>query len=94
MLGHVVSREGISTDPEKIRVIKEWPEPVDESQLRAFLGTAGYYRQFVPNYAQIASLCTALVKRGTVSDGQLSVRKLSRTSSTNCRVLPSWLFPS
>ena len=55
VLGHVVSREGISTDPEKIRVIKEWPEPVDESQLRAFLGTAGYYRQFVPNYAHIAS---------------------------------------
>ena len=55
VLGHAVSREGISTDPEKKRVIKEWPEPVDESQLRAFLGTAGYYRQFVPNYAQIAS---------------------------------------
>ena len=57
VLGHAVSREGISTDPEKKRVIKEWPEPVDESQLRAFLGTAGYYRQFVPNYAHIASPC-------------------------------------
>ena len=55
VLGHVVSREAISTDPEKIRVLNEWPEPVDESQLRAFLGTAGYYRQFVPNYAHIAS---------------------------------------
>ena len=55
VLSHVVSREGISTDPEKIRVIKELPEPVDESQLRAFLGMAGYYREFVPNYAHIAS---------------------------------------
>ena len=55
VLGHVVSGKGISTDPEKIRVIKEWPVPADESQLRAFLGTAGYYRQFVPNYAHIAS---------------------------------------
>ena len=55
VLGHVVSGEGISTDPEKIRVIKEWPVPADESQLKAFLGTAGYYRQFVPNYAHIAS---------------------------------------
>ena len=52
---HVVSREGISTDPEKVRVIKEWPVPVDEGQLRSFLGTAGYYREFVPNYAHIAS---------------------------------------
>ena len=41
MLGLVVSREGISTHPEKVRVIKESPVPVDESQLRAFLGTAG-----------------------------------------------------
>ena len=49
VLGHVVSGEGISTDPEKITVIKEWPVPADESQLKAFLGTAGYYRQFVPN---------------------------------------------
>ena len=31
---------GISTDPEKVRVIKEWPAPEDESQLKAFLGTA------------------------------------------------------
>ena len=55
VLGHVVSGKGISTDREEIRVIKEWPVPADESQLRAFLGTAGYYRQFVPNYAHIAS---------------------------------------
>ena len=50
-----MSREGISTDSEKVRVIKEWPVPVDEGQLRAFLGTAGYYLEFVPNYADIAS---------------------------------------
>ena len=55
MLRHVVSWKGIATDPENIRVIKEWPVPADESQLKAFLGTAGYYRQFVSNYAHIAS---------------------------------------
>ena len=55
VLGHVVTRDGISTDPEKVRVIKEWPVPEDESQLKAFLGTASYYRQFVPNYAAIAA---------------------------------------
>ena len=41
MLGLVVSREGISTNPEKVRVIKELPVPIDDSQLRAFLGAAG-----------------------------------------------------
>ena len=55
VLGHVVTRDGISTDPAKVRVIKEWPVPEDESQLKAFWGTASYYRQFVPNYAAIAA---------------------------------------
>ena len=55
VFGHVVSREGISPDSEKIRVIKEWPESVDESQLGELLGMAGYYRQFVQNYAPIES---------------------------------------
>ena len=55
VLSHVMTRDGISTDPEKVRVIKEWPVPEDESQLKAFLRTASYYRQFVPNYATIAA---------------------------------------
>ena len=42
-------RVGISTDPEKVRVIMEWPVPGYEGQLKVFLGTAGYYREFVPN---------------------------------------------
>ena len=54
VLGHVVSQEGIFTNPEKVHIIKEWPIPPNATQLTAFLGTAGYYRQFVPNYAQIA----------------------------------------
>ena len=54
MLGHVVTRDGISTDPEKVSIIKEWPIPANATQLKAFLGTAGYYHQFVLNYAQLA----------------------------------------
>ena len=54
VLGHVVIRDDISTDPEKVRIIKEWPIPANATQLKAFLGTAGYYRQFVSNYAQLA----------------------------------------
>ena len=54
VLGHVVRQRGISTYPEKVYIIKEWPIPANVTQLKAFLGTASYYRQFVPNYAQIA----------------------------------------
>lgn len=49
ILGHVVNREGIATDPEKIKVIREWPVPNNISQLRTFLGCTGYYRQFIKN---------------------------------------------
>ena len=55
VFGHVVSWEGISTDPEKVRVVQEWPAPSNISQLRSFLGTAGYYRHFVPKYADLAA---------------------------------------
>lgn len=53
-LGHVVSAEGVETDPEKIRVLKEWPIPKSLKDLRSFLGFTSYYRRFVPGYASIA----------------------------------------
>ena len=70
------TRDGISTDPEKVKVIREWPVPENESHLKAFMGTSGYYREFVPNYADIAApLHSASQKRVNVLDGQLSVKK-------------------
>lgn len=53
-LGHVVSQEGIATDPEKTRAVDEWEVPKSESDLRSFLGLAGYYRRYVPHFSQIA----------------------------------------
>lgn len=55
LLGHVVSQDGVSTDPEKIQVLKNWSVPLDLTSLRSFLGCAGYYRQFIPHYADIAA---------------------------------------
>uniref|UniRef100_A0A3P8RRT6 Gypsy retrotransposon integrase-like protein 1 n=1 Tax=Amphiprion percula TaxID=161767 RepID=A0A3P8RRT6_AMPPE len=52
-LGHIVSRDGVKTDPEKISAIKTWPEPQTLKQLKSFLGFAGYYRRFVKDYSKI-----------------------------------------
>ena len=52
-LGHVVSADGIHTDPDKISALTTWPVPVNIKTLRTFLGFTGYYRRFVKDYAKI-----------------------------------------
>ena len=53
-LGHVVSSEGIHTDPSKIEAVKSWPVPQCTKDVRKFLGFTGYYRRFIKGYASIA----------------------------------------
>uniref|UniRef100_A0A3B1KCG7 Gypsy retrotransposon integrase-like protein 1 n=1 Tax=Astyanax mexicanus TaxID=7994 RepID=A0A3B1KCG7_ASTMX len=52
-LGHIVSRNGVETDPEKIQSLKNWPNPKNLKELRSFLGFAGYYRRFIQDYSKI-----------------------------------------
>ena len=52
-LGHIVSENGVQTDPEKVKALKEWPIPTNVKTLRSFLGFTGYYRRFIKDYAKI-----------------------------------------
>lgn len=52
-LGYVISDAGVATDPEKIRAVREWPTPTNITELRGFLGLAGYYRRFIQNFGVI-----------------------------------------
>lgn len=60
-LGHVVSAEGVATDPEKTKAVREWPTPTTVRDVRSFLGFASYYRRFVPKFAQAAGPLHKLV---------------------------------
>ena len=62
-LGHVVSADGVATDPEKTEAVTKWPTPRTLKELRSFLGFASYYRRFVPHFAQVAKPLHELVAR-------------------------------
>ena len=62
-LGHIVSAEGIRVDPSKISAIVNWNPPKNVSEVRSFLGLAGYYQKFVQGFSMIASLMTRLLQK-------------------------------
>ena len=62
-LGHVISAKGISVDPQKIEAIVNWKPPTNVSEVRSFLGLAGYYRKFVDGFSKIATPLTNLLKK-------------------------------
>ena len=63
-LGHIVSSEGIRVDPAKIEAIVNWKPPRNVTEVRSFLGLAGYYRRFVKGFSVIASSLTKLLRKG------------------------------
>ncbi|KAJ9544849.1 hypothetical protein OSB04_024556 [Centaurea solstitialis] len=62
-LGHVVNKEGIHVDPAKIEAIKKWEAPKTPTEIRQFLGLAGYYRRFIANFSKIAQPLTTLTQK-------------------------------
>ncbi|GJX63215.1 putative reverse transcriptase domain-containing protein [Tanacetum coccineum] len=57
-LGHVVNRDGIHVDPSKVESVKNWKTPESSTEIRSFLGLAGYYRRFIENFSKIAKPLT------------------------------------
>ncbi|KAI3743000.1 hypothetical protein L1987_60701 [Smallanthus sonchifolius] len=63
-LGHVVNEKGIHVDPSKIEAIKNWAAPKNLTEVRQFLGLAGYYRRFIEGFSKIAQTLTTLTQKG------------------------------
>jgi hypothetical protein len=62
-LGYVVTPQGIEVDSSKIDAIREWPTPSTVTQIRSFLGLAGFYRRFVRDFSSIAALYMSLQRK-------------------------------
>lgn len=62
-LGHIISAGGVAVDLAKVDVVTKWPPPRSVTEVRSFLGLAGYYRRFIEGFSQITRPMTQLLKK-------------------------------
>lgn len=97
-LGHIISEQGLSTNPAKIQAIMDWPPPKSVKELRGFLGLASYYRKFVKFFGIMAKPLTELLKKEaifiwtSVQDAAFSALK-SALCSSPVLALPDFTQP-
>ncbi|GJU25200.1 putative reverse transcriptase domain-containing protein [Tanacetum coccineum] len=65
---HVINGNGIHVDPSKIEAVKNWKAPRTPTEVRSFLGLAGYYRRFIKNFSKIAKSLTILTQKSKTFD--------------------------
>jgi len=63
-LGHIISSSGIVVDPSKVEAVSQWDTPKSVTEVRSFLGFAGYYRRFIEGFSMIALPLTQLTCKG------------------------------
>ena len=85
-LGHIITTEGVSTDPNKVSAITDLPRPTSAKQVSSFVSTCSWYRRFIPDFANIARPLTDLLKKGTTfvwtENQQLAFDKLKTSITT------------
>ncbi|WRX27658.1 hypothetical protein QQP08_020145 [Theobroma cacao] len=64
-LGHVISKDGVQVDPKKVEAVEKWPRPTSVTEIRSFLGLAGYYHHFVKDFSKIVTLLAMLTCKDT-----------------------------
>jgi len=86
-LGHVVSRDGVATDPDKTSRVSSWPIPKSVQEVQQFLGLASYYRRFVHDFATIARPLQRLTEQGRAFSWSLQCDTAFATLLTSAPIL-------
>ena len=63
--GHLISRDSVAVDPEKVKAVVEWTRPINMFEIWSFLGLIGYYRHFIEGFSKTLALLIALTKKNT-----------------------------
>ncbi|GKD86252.1 putative reverse transcriptase domain-containing protein, partial [Tanacetum coccineum] len=85
---HVINRDDIHVDPSKIEAVKNWEAPRTPSEVRLFLGLAGYYRRFIENFSKIAKFLTVLTRKSKTFDwGKEQERTFQTLKDKLCNAL-------
>ncbi|XP_073033805.1 uncharacterized protein [Primulina eburnea] len=92
-LGHIISEQGVSVDPKKVEAIKGWPQPKTVTEVRSFLGLAGYYRKFVEGFSSIAIPLTKLTQKNSKFIWNEACEKSFETLKTKLSSTPVLILP-
>lgn len=89
-LGHIISKDGIKPNPDKITAIQNYPLPRTSKDIKRFLGLLGYYRKFIPDFAKLTKPMTQCLKKGSkiiFSDDYMNCFEKCKTLLTNDPIL-------
>ncbi|GKD31664.1 putative reverse transcriptase domain-containing protein [Tanacetum coccineum] len=92
-LGHIVNQSGIYVDPSKIEAVKNWKAPTTPSEVRSFLGLAGYYRRFIVNFSKIGKPLTSLTQKNQKYEWGKKQGEAFQTLKNNLCDAPILLLP-
>ena len=92
-LGYVVTRDGIETDPEKVKIIRSWSVPTNANELRSFLGLCTYYRRFVPDFAKIAAPLHSLTHKNVAFHWNEECEGAFQSLKERLSELPILIYP-
>jgi hypothetical protein len=74
ILGHIVSKEGVKIDPERVEEIKQIARPRNKKEVQSFLGKINILRRFFPNFTEMVKHITNMLKSTMKSSGNLKIK--------------------